>query len=142
MLKKCLASFFICLMVFAVNLRIIRAQADTEAALERNRVERIKTNVYRLESSRNAKIVVKMKSGAKLKGYITKIGDDSFDLTNYKTKQTTVIIYRDVARVEKQGLSKAGKFAMRIIVLAAIVMLVVTLPRNGGPLGGVCPLGC
>lgn len=139
MLKKCLSGLFICLMVFAANLQIVCAQTDADAALERNRVERIKTNIYRLESSGKTKIVVKLKSGAQLKGYITKIGEDSFDVTNYKKNQTTAIVYRDVAQVKEQGSSKGAKIMLVLGVAAAIVLLVLTLPRRDS---GICPLGC
>lgn len=139
MLKKCLSGFFIGLLVFAADLQIVRAQSDAD--LERNRVERIKTNVYRLDSGGNSKIVVRLQSGAKLKGYITKIGEDTFDLTNYKTKQTVAVAYRDVAQVKPQGgPSKAGKYALGVGVAAGIVVLVLTLPGRRGPT--ICPLGC
>lgn len=138
MLKKLLSGLFIGLLVVAANLQIVRAQSDAET--ERNRVERIKTAVYRLDSSRKTKIVVRLKSGAKLKGYLTKIGDDAFDVTNYKTGQTVSVVYRDVAQVKPQGgSSKAAKYALGIGVAAGIVVLVLTLPRRGPT---ICPLGC
>jgi hypothetical protein len=138
MLKKCLSVLFIGLMIFAADLQIVRAQSVAE--IERNRVERIKTNVYRLDNAGKTKVVVSIKSGAKLKGYITKINEGSFDLTNYKTGQTAAVAYRDVAQVKAQGgSSKAGKYALGVGVAAAIVVLVLTLPRGDSP---ICPLGC
>ena len=138
MLKKCLSGFFIGLLVIVANLQIVRAQTDAE--LERNRVERIKTNVYRLENSGKTKVVVKLRSGAKLKGYITKTGEDSFDVTNYKTNQTASVAYRDVAQVKPQGGSSRGaKIALGVAGAAAVVVLILTLPRGGS---GICPLGC
>jgi hypothetical protein len=139
MLKKCLSGLFIGLMICSAELQIVRAQSDAET--ERNRVERIKTSVYRLENTGKTKIVVRLKSGAKLKGYLTKIADDSFDVSNYKTGQNVSVAYRDVARVEKQGLSKAAKYAIGIGVVAAIVVLVIVLPHKGGS-GGFCPISC
>ena len=138
MLKKWLSGLLIGLLVFAADLQIVRAQSDAE--LERNRVERIKTNVYRLENSGQTKIVVRLKSGAKLKGYLTKITDDTFDVTNYKSGQTTAVAYRDVAQVKPQGgSSKAAKYALGVAGVAAVVVLVLTLPRGGST---ICPLGC
>ena len=129
----------VAVLIFVANLQIIRAQTDAE--LERNRVERIKTNVYRLEDSGKTRVVVKLQNGKKLKGYITKIGEDSFDLTNYKTRQTASVAYRDVAQIKPQGdSSKAGKYALGIAVAAGIVVLVLTLPRRRP--SGICPLGC
>ena len=142
MLKKFLSGLFICLPVFGANPQIVCAQTDADAAaLERNRVERIKTTVYRLEDSGKTKVVVRMKSGAKIKGYITKINEDTFEVTNYKTGQTFSIAYRDVAQVKPQdGSSKTGKYALGIGIAAGIVVLILTLPRNRP--SSVCPLGC
>ena len=138
MLKKFLSGLCTGLLIFTGNLQIVRAQSDAE--LERNRVERIKTNIYRLDGSGKTKIVVRLRSGAKVKGSLTKVGDDSFDVTNYKTRQTASVAYRDVALVKEPGASsKAAKYALGIGVAAGIVVLVLTLPRRDS---GICPLGC
>ena len=127
-------------MLYGVNLQIASAQTTTADSDERNRIERNKTNVYRLEDSRKTKVVVKLRSGAKLKGYITKLEENTFDLTNYKTNRTTAIAYRDIALVKSQGgSSKALKFALNIAGFAGIVVLLLTLPRGGS---SICPLGC
>ena len=139
MLKKLLTLFLIGFLIFAANLQIIFGQS-ADADLERNRVERIKTNVYRLENTGKTKVVVRLQNGTKLKGYITKTGEDSFDVTNYKSNQTVSVVYRDVAEVKPQGMSPKGKkTALGIAGAAAIVVLVLTLPRGGS---GICPLGC
>jgi hypothetical protein len=138
MLKKLLSLILIGFLVFAANLQSLFGQTD--AALERNRVERIKTDVYRLEDAGKTKVVVRLRSGAKVKGYITRTGEDSFDVTNYKSNQTVPVVYRDVAQVKPQGdSSKGAKIALGIAGAAAIVVLVLTLPRGGS---GICPLGC
>ena len=141
MFRKYLSLLIVGLLFYGVTLQNVLAQSDADNSAERNRVERIKTNVYRLENTGKTKIVVRLKSGAKLKGYLTKIEEDSFDVTNYKTGQSAAVAYRDVARVEKQGLSKAAKFAIGIVVVAVIVVMVVILPQRG-VLDGFCPLGC
>gem|GEM_PF-1322788 len=140
MLKKFLSGLFIFLLVFAANLQIVRAQTDTGAALERNRVERIKTNIYRLEDTGKTKVVIRLKSGAKVEGYITKINEDTFEVSNYKIRKTRSIAYRDVARVEPQGGASTGRrIALIVGGLATLIVLVLTLPRNGST---ICPLGC
>ena len=138
MLKKFLSGLCTGLLIFTASPLLVRAQSDADT--ERNRVERIKTNIYRLDSNGQTKIVVRLRSGAKVKGYLTKIGDETFDLTNYKTRQTTPVAYRDVAQVKQPGVSsKAAKYALGIGVAAGIVVLVLTLPRRGPT---ICPLGC
>jgi len=125
-------------MIVLIDLQIVRAQTDAE--LERNRVERIKTNVYRLEDSGKTKVTIQLQNGKTLKGYITRTGEDSFDVTNYKTQQTIAIAYRDVAQVKPRGGSSKGmKTVLTVVGAAAFVVLVLTLPRGNSP---ICPLGC
>src|SRR5215213_8521211 len=119
MFKKCLSIFFIGLLVFAADLQIVRAQSDAD--IERNRVERIKTNVYRLEDSGKTKVVVRLKSGAKVKGYITGTGEESFEVTDYKSNQTVSVVYRDVSEVKPQGMSSKGKKIALGIAGAAVI---------------------
>ncbi len=120
MFKKCLSLVFIGLLMFAANLQIISAQTNSS-----NSVEKVKTAVVRRGTGEKSKVVVKMKDGTKMKGYISQTGEDSFDLTDSKTKQTTAVAYRDVAQVKKQGLSKGAKIALGIGIAAAVTVVVL-----------------
>jgi TRAP-type uncharacterized transport system fused permease subunit len=142
MFKKCLSLVFIGLLTFAVNLKFISAQSDTNNSVETNKAEKIKTNVNRRGVGEKSKVVVKMKNGAKLKGYISQTLEDSFDLTNAETKQPTTILYREVAQVKRQGWSKGAKTAIGVGIAAAVVGLILTLPGKNPFPGGFCPLGC
>jgi len=130
MFKKCLSLVFIGLLTFAVNLKFISAQSDTNNSVEVNKVEKIKTTVNRRGTGEKSKVVVKMKNGTKLKGYISQTGEDSFDLTDSKTKQTTAVAYRNVAQVKKQGLSKGAKIALGIGIAAAVTVVVLGVAIN------------
>ncbi len=120
MFKKCLSLVLVGLLMFAANLQIISAQSNTD-----NAVEKMKTGVFRRGTGEKSKVVVKMKDGTKMKGYISQTGEDSFDLTDSKTKQTTAVAYRDVAQVKKQGLSKGAKIALGIGIAAAVTVVVL-----------------
>ncbi len=120
MFKKCLSLVLVGLMLYGANLQIISAQTNTD-----NVVEKVKTDVFRRGTGEKSKVVVKMKDGTKMKGYISQTGEDSFDLTDSKTKQTTAVAYRDVAQVKKQGLSKGAKIALGIGIAAAVTVVVL-----------------
>jgi len=137
MIRKCLAFALVGLVFYGVNLQIISAQSETNNALEK-----IKTDVYRRGTGEKSKVVVEMKNGTKLKGYISQTLEDSFDLKNAKTKQFTTVLYSDVAQVKRQGLSKGAKIAIGVGIAAAIVTAVVIGIAAKNPLGGFCPLGC
>ncbi len=137
MFRKCLSFALVGLMLYGVNLQTIFAQSSADNALEK-----IKTDVYRRGTGEKSKIVVKMKDGTKLKGYISQTLENSFDLTNAKTKQTTTVLYRDVAQIKKQGLSTGVKIAIGVGIAAAAVIAIVIGVAAKDPLSGFCPLGC
>lgn len=127
MFKKGLSLFFIGLLIFAANLQIILAQSNPDNSDERNKIEKIKTDVSRRGTGEKSKVVVVMKDATKRKGFISQTGEDSFDLTDSKTKQTSAIAYRDVAQVKKPGLSTGAKVLIGVgigVVVTAVVLAV------------------
>jgi len=127
MIKKCLSLVLIGLMLYGVNLQIISAQTNTD-----NAVEKMKADVHRRGTGEKSKVVVKMRDGTRLKGFISQAGEDSFDLTNSKTKQITAIAYRDVAQVKKQGLSKGAKIAIGVGIAAAVTISLIGVSIGRG----------
>jgi len=77
----------------------IAAQTNQDTS----RVEKIKGDVAKRGAGKKARVKVRLQNGSKLKGYITQAGDESFTLTDSKTKQDTTMAYRDVTQVKKQG---------------------------------------
>ncbi len=122
MTRKCLSLALVGLMLCGVNLQIISAQTRTD-----NAVEKIKTNVAKRGTGKKSKVVVKMKDGTKIKGYISQKGEDSFDLTNIKTNQTTTVAYREVAQVKKPGLSTGAKIAIGVGIGVAVTAVVLAV---------------
>ena len=120
MFERCLSLIFIGSLAFAANLQIISAQTNAD-----NAVEKIKADVLKRGTGEKSKVVVKMKDGTKLKGYISQTGADSFSLTDSKTRQTNAVAYRDIAEVKKQGWSKGAKIALGVGIAAAVTVVVI-----------------
>jgi hypothetical protein len=139
MFRKCLLLLLLSLIFGKATLQIVIAQSSAEHSAERIRVEKLKTDVYRFGLGKDSKVVVKLKDGTQLKGYISQTIEDSFDLTDAKTRQFTTIPYRDVAHIKQQGRSIGAKFALEMGVVAAIIVIAVIKREKGS---GICPLGC
>jgi len=73
-----------------------KTQAENEAQL----LEGVKVKVARLGVGDKARVTVKFKDGTKLKGYIAQTKDAEFIVRDRKTDAPTVVLYRDVARVD------------------------------------------
>ena len=66
-----------------------------------------------------------MLNGTKMKGYISQAEEDSFTLTDSKTKQSTIIAYGDAAQVKDSGLSKGAKIAIGVGIASAATLTVL-----------------
>jgi hypothetical protein len=106
-----------------------KTQAESEAQL----MEGVKVKVARLGIGDKARVTVKFKDGSKLKGYISQARDAEFVVRDHKTDAPTVVLYRDVARVESNrrhstaknaaisGAIGAGVFLGLLAMVAALI---------------------
>lgn len=103
-------------------------------------VQEIKNDISRLYGGASKKIAVHMKSGARLKGYVTDMESETFILVQPKTGTKTAIRYADVSRVKKTGLSQAQKTALIVGTVGALIAVsVIFRPK---PKGGIRCLFC
>ena len=130
MMKGYLSLLLLFSLLCAANPQSLLAQTSTG-----NSVQTVKTDVSRRGTGEKSKVVVKMKDGRKLKGFISQSGEESFDLTDSKTKQTTSLAYRDVTQVKKQGLSTAAKIAIGagVVFLGVGVLAAATIRGSDSP---------
>ena len=89
--------------------------------------EKVKASVTKRGVNEKKRIRVKMLNGVKMKGYITRIGDDSFTLAISKTKQPVVVAYRDVSKIESGGLSGGARIGIIAGVAAGGALVIIYL---------------
>ncbi len=135
MLKKSLSVALLGLMLLLMNLQSINAQTNTGNNVAN--ADTIKANVTRRGTGEKARVNVKMLNGTKMKGFISQAGDDSFTLTDSKTKQTSTLAYSDVAQVKDSGLSTGAKILIGVGVGVAITAVVLVVGLRTGTKGGL-----
>ncbi|HXI22592.1 MAG TPA: hypothetical protein VNG71_01875 [Pyrinomonadaceae bacterium] len=103
--------------------------------------EKIKIKVAKMGTGEKAKAKVKLRSGEKLKGYISSAGENDFVLTDKKSGKATTIAYADVDEVKKPGLSQGAKIALIVVVAvvatAAILAIAVVHSLNNLNIDGI-----
>lgn len=137
MIRKYILFTITGLVLCGLNSQSIFAQQKAD-----NDLNKVKTAVRKIGTGQEAKATVVLKNGITLKGHISQILEDSFDLIDPKSKQPTTVPFREVAKVKKQGWSKGAKFALGVGIGAAVVIAVVAGGIGSSGLGGICPLGC
>lgn len=127
MFKKTPAIFIAALLILT-NLTTIVAQQSDAVALDR----RVKAQVNDLGAG--AKVTVFLKDGTKVRGSISQILDDSFDVTINKETQSSIISYRDVEKVKRRGWTTGAKVGIGVAVGAGVIvtMLAVLLSSSDG----------
>ncbi len=122
MIKKWLSFALVCLLSVTASSSLISAQTKTDDTA--SSVAKIKADVGELVIGGNRRVEVKMLDGTKRKGNIGQANEDSFTLTDSKTKQAAPIAYADVAQVKKRT-AKGDKIAIGIVAGAAVVGAIV-----------------
>lgn len=82
----------------------------------------IKLEVQKRGTGERARVKVSLRDKAEVKGYISQIGDDSFQVSDKKTGRVMTVAYQEVVRVQKQGLSTRAKVAIGAAVVAGAMI--------------------
>jgi hypothetical protein len=100
----------------------------TQAERNAQTLEEVKVKVARLGVGEKARVTVKFKDGTKLKGYISQVKDEEFIVRDRKTDAPTVVVYRDVARVESnRGHSTARNVTLGTLIGVGSVLTVLAI---------------
>jgi hypothetical protein len=102
------------------------AAAKTQGENEAQLLEGVKVKVARLGIGEKARVTVRFKDGTKLKGYIAQAKDSEFVVRDRKTDAPSVVLYRDVARVDSnRGHSTARNIALGTAIGVGSVLTVL-----------------
>ena len=102
------------------SVAVVQATQAQEASQSK-----VKAEVQRRGIGEKSRVKVRLRNKTQVKGYISKIEDASFDVTDKNTGQATTIPYADVEKVQGSGLSKGAKIG--IIAGVAVVTFVVVI---------------
>jgi len=122
MFKKYLT---LALAVLVINLSLgVSVFADGKADKAARFAEKVKASVARLGTGENARVEVKLKDGAKLKGYVSEIGDAGFVVTNAETKTATPVSYSNAKQVKGNNLSTGVKIAIGAAIIFVVFVII------------------
>jgi hypothetical protein len=103
---------------------VVPAFAKSDANKEAERAEKIRTQLVKLGTGKDALVRLELRDKSKLEGYISEAGAESFVVTNRDGKTTTVP-YPQVRKAQGNNLSTGAKIAIGAGVVAAIVLIVI-----------------
>ena len=129
-----LATLFL-VIALATNSIALPAQQATEApnqTLDSKNAAKVKAEVQKRGIGKQSRLKVTLRDQTEVKGYVSQIGDTSFQITNPKTQDVTTIAYADVKKVRRPGLSRSVGTAIVVGVAAAalLILLAFSLPKD------------
>jgi len=125
--------FTLFLMAFVINLAGARLVfAESKEDKQARYAEKIKANVLKLGTGESTRVKVKLRDQAKLEGYISEAGAETFTVTNRKTGLATTVAYPQVKSVQGNNLSTGAKIAIGVGIAATIIFIVLWFTTGPG----------
>ena len=125
--------FALLLVAFMINLAGVRlAYAESKEEKQARFAEKVKANVLKLGTGESTRVKVKLRDQAKLEGYISDAGAETFVVTNRKTGVATAVAYVQVKSVQGNNLSTGAKIAIGVGIAAAVIFIILWFTTGPG----------
>ena len=125
--------FTLLLIALVTNLGGVRlVYADSKEEKQERFAEKIKANVLKLGTGESTRVRVKLRDQAKLEGYISDAGAETFTITNKKTGVATTVAYPQVKSVQGNNLSTGAKIAIGVGIAATIIFIILWFTTGPG----------
>jgi hypothetical protein len=121
MLKKVCSVILSALLLQAAA---VPALAGTKAEKEAKRAEKVRTQLAKIGTGKDALVKLELRDKTKLVGFVSEAGADTFAVTDASGKSTTVA-YPQVRKVQGHNLSTGTKIAIGVGIAAAIILLIL-----------------
>jgi hypothetical protein len=121
------------------NWSILSGFATPKEKSEADHIAKIKTFITKQGIGEKARVTINTKNKAEIKGYVSKVEGDTFDVTDPNTGNVSTVSYADVTTAKGRGMSKGWKIGIVAICAVAIVAIVlaVSVSKSLNELGNI-----
>ena len=121
MLKKICSVVLAALLLQSVA---VPAFAKSDAGKEAKRAEKVRTQLAKLGTGKDARVRLELRDKTKLEGYISAADAESVVVTDSAGK-TTAVAYPQVKTAQGNNLSTGAKIAIGVGIGAAVVLIIL-----------------
>ncbi len=97
-------------------------EVQEKKLLEGEQVAKVKSEVQERGTGERSRVRVTLRNKTEVKGYISQIDADSFQVTDKKSGQITTISYEDAMKIRRNGMSTVAKIAIGAGVVAGAMI--------------------
>jgi Flp pilus assembly protein TadB len=127
-----------CLLVFVLGFPLslwsqsqVAGPSEVQKLLEDQQSAKAKDEVQRRGAGERSRVKVTLRNTTEVKGYISRIDADSFQVTDRKSGHVTTVAYQNVTGVHGGGgMSSGAKIALATGIGAAVIVVFVVLGRT------------
>ena len=101
----------------------VPAFAATGAEKEAKRAEKVRTQLAKLGTGKDARVRVELRDKTKLEGFLSAADADTFTVTDNAGK-TTAVPYQQVKKAQGNNLSTGAKIAIGVGIGAGVTLLI------------------
>lgn len=94
--------------------------------------EKARIKIQKRGVGEKSRVTLRLRDRTEVKGYISQIEADTFQVTDWKSGQVTTVAYQDVTRIRGGGMSTGAKVAIGAgVVAGAMIGLGLVLLASG-----------
>ena len=123
MIKKICSAVLSILLLQAVA---VPAFAATKAEKDAERAEKVRTELAKLGTGKDARVKIELRDKTKLEGYLSDASDSSFVVTD-KAGNSTTVPYPQVKKAQGNNLSTGAKIGIGIGIGVGLTVLILYL---------------
>jgi len=97
--------------------------ARTKVEKDAARAAKVRQGVLKLGTGEGSLVKVRLRDGAKLRGFVSAADEASFTVTDAKTRVATVVPYGQVQQVKGNNLSNGAKVAIGVGIAVLVVAI-------------------
>jgi hypothetical protein len=136
---KKIALFLVLVLAFnnaALSLDCAPPESSQVVSAADHQADQIKAEVEKRGARKQSRVRVSLRDGTEIRGYISKVDERSFGLTDEKSGKLTTISYENVNKIKREGLSKPAKILIVSgVIFGALIVIGVAAAchMEGGP---------
>ena len=114
------------LAVLTINLFLGAAVfgATTNEEKEAKFAAKVKSEITKLGTGKDARVEVKLKDGTKLKGYVSQINETSFVVMDEKTATPTEVPYQQTKQVKGHNHSERVAIILGVVIVVVVIVII------------------
>ena len=113
------------LTVLIINLSLsVSVFAETKVEKDAKFADKVKMNITKLGTGKDARVEVKLRDKTKLKGYISQINETGFVVVDEKTGAATEVSYSNAKQVKGNNLSTGVGIVIGVAVVVIVLFLI------------------